>query len=216
VPAVVLACFIIIYAAHTIRSEYFIAKAIDSGNRGQYREMVDYSLKARNAFRNLDPEGNPIAWYTGSAYIQMGDANNAVKHLREAAKKAPSNMVVLNNLGQALILQGDFETAFKVLRRSVETFPYFTESLVNISTAAYNLGDYEAAYFYLVSIDQRDRTAAILNNTRIVAEKIGEENVLEIKRKAKKKKREHRNYSYTLFSDANDHEKHINNEKKQN
>jgi O-antigen ligase len=216
VPAGILSFFIIIYAANAIRSEYFIAKAIDSGNRGQYSEMVDYSLKARTIFRNLDPENNPVAWYTGSAYIQLGDANNAVKFLRKAARQTPNNMVVLNNLGQALIMKGDFEKAFKALRRSVKIFPYYNESLVNISTAAYRLGDYEAAYFYLVSIDFKDRTAAILNNTQIVAEKIGVEKARKIKQKAMKMKREYKNYQYVPFSKANDNEKLINNEKKQN
>jgi len=205
IPACVLSFFIIIYTANTIRSEYFIAKAIDSGNRGQYREMVDYTLKARTVFRNLDPENNPIAWYTGTAYIQLGDQENAVKFLRKAARQAPNNMVVINNLGQALIMKGNYEKAFKVLSRSVEMFPYFTESLVNISTAAYRMGNYEAAYRYLIRIDFKDRTAAILNNTQIVAEKINGRKARTIRREEHLQRKEYKNYRYSLFgSNKND------------
>lgn len=74
------------------------------------------------------------------AYIQLGQFDQAERHLREALKQNPNQPDALTNLGSILLRQERYEEAIEVNQRAIDFSPEFAMAHNNLALALLALG----------------------------------------------------------------------------
>jgi O-antigen ligase/Tfp pilus assembly protein PilF len=175
-----------VFSFATVLQEIHLKNARTFLDAGKWKESVQEGLKARNSFRNIDPEGMPVDWVIAQAYANAGDHQKAIVYFESALQAHPYNFVVLNNVGKSYFLTGDLQNAKKSFETALTYLPNFTESLVNLASVEYTLGEKPLAYQLLTKIPESDRTPAINQNIEALDKEIKKE----IKKAARKAARE--------------------------
>ena len=130
---------------------------------------LDPSIKARAAeeFAALQRDG--------AAAFGAGDFGLAEDCFRRAAKLAPMDASVHNNLGQALRAGGESTGAAAAFWQALELDPVFAEPAMNLGLMAAADGDWECAVgFYAKALTRRSNYAEAHFNWAIALERLGQ------------------------------------------
>lgn len=207
IPVVLILLFGSVFSFATVKQEIHLKNARTFLDAGKWKESVEEGMKARNSFRNIDPEGMPVDWVIAQAFANAGDHQKAIVYFKSALQAHPYNFVVLNNLGKSYFLTGDLQNAKKSFETALTYLPNFTESLVNLASVEYALGKKPQAYNLLLKIPESERTAAINQNIEALDK--------EIKKARKKAARKAAKAAKAAKSTKNAKNAKTNNEKKQ-
>jgi O-antigen ligase/Tfp pilus assembly protein PilF len=161
-----------VFSFATVRQEIHLKNARTFLDAGKWNESVEEGMKARNSFRNIDPEGMPVDWVIAQAYANAGDHQKAIVYFESALQAHPNNFVVLNNVGKSYFLAGDLQNAKKSFETALTYLPNFTESLVNLASVEYTLGNKQIAHDLLIKIPKRAVTPAIKQNIQVLEKEL--------------------------------------------
>ena len=81
----------------------------------------------------------------GAALLQLGQVQQALKPLQQAAALLPRQADTHSNLGNVLRMLGQSEAAAASCRLAIELRPGFVEAHINLGNALHDLGNHEAA-----------------------------------------------------------------------
>ena len=115
-----------------------------------------HELKALEASLKQNPGHAPILVRMAQVSMQLGNREQAIRHLQEAVASEPRNRDARLELGRALFESGDVEGAIRETKRLLEIDPYSTDGLYNLGAIYANLGQDDRAREYwtkAVSID---------------------------------------------------------------
>jgi len=172
IPVLLILFFGSVFSFATVRQEIHLKRAHTFLAAGKWKESVEEGMKARNSFRNIDPEGMPVDWVIAQAYANAGDHQKAIVYFESALQAHPYNFVVLNNIGKSYFLTGDLQNAKTSFETALTFLPNFTESLVNLASVEYTLGKKPLALKLLLKIPESERTPAINQNIEALDKEI--------------------------------------------
>lgn len=170
IPAILVLGYIGIYSNSVLEAETKVrqARIMQFSNPPQWKQMNELSKTIPRAFRSIDAEAMPIAWYEGLSYANMNNHQAAIKAYEEAVKAHPTRVAILNNLGQQYFKVGDYENAERIFLQSLEILPDYFEAIVNLSSTYIQLKEWEKAHEYLIKIKKSDLNEPLRNNLRMV------------------------------------------------
>ncbi len=97
------------------------------------RWAAEQSVAYRERRLALDPDDYESHAAAGSACLYLGRVDDAIRHLREAARLRPEDPAVWNNLGFALRTAGRMDEAIDALGRAVTLAPDLAEARRNLA-----------------------------------------------------------------------------------
>nr|NQU93789.1 O-antigen ligase family protein [Bacteroidota bacterium] len=162
--AAVLLLFGVVYGAAMVRMETHMKVAKRALSVNDWQTVIAEGKKAKNPFREIEPEGGPINWFIGTAYLESGNDRKAIKFLSRARKITPYNPIVLNNLGKSYFNIGDYKLASQMFLAALEIIPRYVDARINLGSTYYNMGKYWKAMKVLQRIPKRSRSYVINNN----------------------------------------------------
>ena len=166
IPVLAMLIFGIIFGFATVKQEFHLKEAHTFLNSGKWQKAISEGQKAKNGFRNIEPEGMPVDCVIAQAYSNSGDNKTAIAYFNSALLAHPYNFIVLNNLGKSYFLSGDVQNAKTYFEKALTYLPTFTESLVNLASVEYTLKHKRKAYNLLLKIPNSQRTPEIRQNIK--------------------------------------------------
>jgi O-antigen ligase len=118
----------------------------------RWHKVIEEAGNAESFFMKLDPTATPLRWYSGLAWYNLGEMNNALGDFEKANKAHPYHIHVLNNLATILGNQDDYTMAKKYYRESVRISSEFTDAALNLSVIYFNEGQIDSAYMTLRNV----------------------------------------------------------------
>ncbi len=140
---VLLSCSI---AAIKINSEYHLRLAYDARAQNNWGKVIKEIKKADLVFYRIDPVSTPIAWYSGSAYFNSGNIEQALVEFNKAYAVNPFHIHVLNNIGSCYSKLGKQEKAIEFYQKALRIDSHFDDALLNLSAIYFNTGHIDKAY----------------------------------------------------------------------
>lgn len=143
----------IITGIFRLKGETGLKKAMLSRDRKDYTQLLSDIDEASGLLYKMDPTSTPLSWYSGFAYFQMSDFDEAIVQFQTAFVQNPYHIHVLNNLGSSYFKVGKADSAVLYYQRALEIAPNFEESRLNLSAVLYNKGENDRAYEVFSAID---------------------------------------------------------------
>ncbi len=170
IPAVVLIVLLLlifpfIYGVSSTQFEVQVDNAKRAQHFSQWQEMLEISKKIPTTFRDIDPNGLPVFFYTGMAYDQLGDLQNARVAYEKALEAHPKNISVMNNLAVVFHKSGQREIAIELLNNALKLAPDYHDGIFNLSSFYGISGDFQKSYDVITRMLPGERTDDV--NTRI-------------------------------------------------
>jgi spermidine synthase len=91
---------------------------------------------------------SPAHLYIGERYAELGQAEPAIRHYKEAARLEPNNAAIHNNLGFMLYERGQVDEALAHYQEAVRLRPNFILALGNLAYAHLERNELDPALFY--------------------------------------------------------------------
>lgn len=155
VPIILIVLFAINVGFKRYNSEVHLKKAYEAREQSNWQTVIDEITLAENKYFTIDPMCTPLAWYSGSAFYNMGNQPKAFDDFYRSYVLNPNHVHVLNNLGSAYEIKGNHKQAIAKYERALEISPNFTEARLNLVAANFNSGNKTAAYlaFRKINVD---------------------------------------------------------------
>ncbi|MFQ5801633.1 MAG: tetratricopeptide repeat protein [Candidatus Methylomirabilales bacterium] len=126
-----------------------------------YQEMVKASPDSFFAHNNLALE-----------YMERGEADEAIAHLKIAVALDPDNAIGYNNLGVAYARKGLSEEAAETYRRAIQIDPRYAEPYNNLGVLSEEIGHlHEAEIYYRRALQLDPQSAKAIENLARIYEK---------------------------------------------
>lgn len=164
--AVFLLIFPLFYGISSTQFEVQVNNAKRAQHFGQWEKMLEISKKIPTTLRNIDPNGLPVLFYSGMAYDQLGNLQNARLAYETALKAHPKNVSVMNNLAVIYHKSGERDMAIELLNNALKLASDFDEGIINLSSFYGISGDYQQSYDVITRIPKEQRSDDI--NKRIL------------------------------------------------
>lgn len=179
IPAVVsiallLLIFPFVYGISSTQFEVQVNNVKRSQHFGQWTQMLEASKKIPTTFRDIDPNGLSVLFYSGMAYDQLGDLQNARIAYEAALKAHPKNISVMNNLAVVYHKSGEREIAIDLLNNALKLAPDYEEGIINLSSFYGISGEYQQSYDVIMRIPEWLRNDDIKNRVKYLENKIKE------------------------------------------
>ncbi len=177
IPAVVLIVLLLlifpfIYGVSSTQFEIQVNNAKRAQHFSQWQEMLEISKKIPTTFRDIDPNGLPVLFYSGMAYDQLGDLQNARVAYEKALEAHPKNISVMNNLAVIYHKSGQREIAIELLNNALKLAPDYHEGIVNLSSFYGISGDFQKSYDVITRIRPGERTDEIKTRIKFLEGKL--------------------------------------------
>lgn len=171
IPAVVpiaffLLIFPFVYGISSTQFEVQVNNVKRAQHFGHWEKMLETSKKIPTTFRDIDPNGLPVLFYSGMAYDQLGDLQNARASYEKAIIAHPKNISVMNNLAVVYHKSGQREIAIELLNNALKLAPDYEEGIINLSSFYGISGEYQQSYDVIIRIPKGQRSDDI--NKRIL------------------------------------------------
>jgi tetratricopeptide (TPR) repeat protein len=114
-------------------------------NAGYY----DVVIAKTNKLLKIYPKNSYLKNLIGSAYLQIGDRQNALASFESSITLSPQNISALNNLGNTHKRNGDYKLAEKCYLKALNLSPNYISSLVGYGNLKIDLQDSEGAIVIL-------------------------------------------------------------------
>jgi O-antigen ligase len=179
IPAVIAFAFILlifpfIYGVSSTQFEVQVNNAKRAQKFSQWDQMLEISKKIPTTYRDIDPNGLPVLFYTGMAYDQLGDLQNARVAYEKALESHPKNISVMNNLAVIYHKSGQREIAIELLTNALKLAPDYHEGIVNLSSFYGISGDFQKSYDMITRIRPGERTEDIKTRIKFLEGKLKE------------------------------------------
>lgn len=172
--AFLLLIFPFVYGISSTQFEVQVNNVKRSQHFGQWAQMLEASKKIPTTFRDIDPNGLPVLFYSGMAYDQLGDLQNARIAYEAAFKAHPKNISVMNNLAVVYHKSGQRERAIDLLNETLKIAPDYEEGIINLSSFYGISGEYQQSYDVIIRIPEWLRNDDIKNRVKYLENKIKE------------------------------------------
>lgn len=116
-----------------------------SGILANKRETANRAISLCTHGLLIEPGHGMLQNNMGVAYLHVGDAQRAVKHLETAVDLRPDSSVPLNNLGNALLAAQRIPEAVGVYAKAIQLEPNRVEPYLNMGAAFLTQQQYEDA-----------------------------------------------------------------------
>lgn len=173
IPSLLLMAFSVFYSASALNLEIHMKKA-EQAYKKNWGFVLRESKLAQTPLRNIEPEGAPVAWYTGTALTNLGNNREALTYFKKARRIHPYHYIVHNNMGLAYYNLQQYNKAITSFETALTYAPKFPDAKVNLATVYYITGKYKKALDLLRALKWRDRTPTIKNNIKALREKLRE------------------------------------------
>ncbi len=188
ISAIILSAATLIVTTIRIKSEMHTIKALELKSKSSWKGVIKEINKAGNYFYKTDPTATPICWYSGSAYYNLGEKNNAFDQFKKAYKIHPNHVHVLNNLATSYELNGLHDSAIVLYNRAIKISAGFIDPYLNLCAVYFNTGQIDLALEVLNKVDPENNSdkykdfllAVLKEKIRLLINKINE-NVLVLK-----------------------------------
>ena len=185
--ALIISAAALIITTIRIKSEIHTLKALKFKSKSSWKGVIKEIREADNYFYKTDPTATPLSWYSGSAYFNLGDKNNAQKEFIKAYNIHPNHVHVLNNLATSYELDELHSVAIALYDRTIKISPGFIDPYLNLCTVYFNTGKIDMALDVLKRVDPendseklRDYIIVVMKEKiRILSHKIDEKILLE-------------------------------------
>ena len=142
------------FGINCLNTETNMAKAFVLKERKEWKQMEYFVDKANYWFVPFEPNhSNPIVLYKGLAKFKQKRFETSLIYFKEALKKHPNSVSVLNNLGSAYGQLNIIDSSMVYQKRSLEIFPHYERGLTNLSKSYYLKKDYVKAYQIILCCD---------------------------------------------------------------
>ncbi len=132
------------------KGERAVRKINDARVKGNWQQLQnEYKTVAQNKWYKMDATATPLSFYSGLAYLNLGEYQKAQNAFVAASLLHPNNINVLNNCANVYFLQGKQDTALIFYKRALEVSPKYLDGALNLMAAYYNSGDINNAYAIL-------------------------------------------------------------------
>jgi O-antigen ligase len=152
-PAFIL-LMLIVCAGGLLRynGERYTRKMYDLRTSKQYERLIAAGCSALSFVYTLDPTSVPIRWYTGNAYVNMGDIKRGHRELKKAYALHPYNRNVLSDLGSSFAVQDAHALAKPLYFEALRISPRFDDPKLNLAALYIAEKDYKSAKVCLDSM----------------------------------------------------------------
>ncbi len=140
-------------------------KLIAAHGKGNWQQLINAGLKAKNKWYNMDNFSIPVDWYIGVGKFAQNDLKSAKQYFENAYRINPYQVHVLNNYAGLWEKEGNHNEAIKYYDELLRISPTSPDGILNRSAALYNAGRYIDA-FYSISKFKWDETES---NTQFLA-----------------------------------------------
>ncbi|NND34655.1 MAG: tetratricopeptide repeat protein [Saprospiraceae bacterium] len=127
------------------KGESFTKKLLQARVAEDWDRVISLTENAENTWHHLDPSSVPISFYTGVAYYNLNEKEQARQWFLKAHKIAPYNFHVLNNLATVEIDGRDYESAILWLDEALRINSRFEDALFNLAYCYTQTGDFHKA-----------------------------------------------------------------------
>ena len=167
--------------------EMQVKKAISLISKGKQQEAIAGINSAENAFRNLDAMGSPLRYYSGLAYSNLNDHQEAIPNFLIALQQHPKHVALLSNTGLSYLKTGDTAQAIQYFNKALQIVPDYKEARVNLATIFYLEGDYTKSLEMLKAVKNKRKQPEIKQNIRALNKLLGiaEDSLVEAKKQLK-------------------------------
>ena len=86
------------------------------------------------------PQISSVYTNLGMTYLRLGNFAEAKKHLLNAVKLSPSDVIAYNDLGVMSIKEGDYASAIRYFAKAIEVSPSFPDGHLNLGKAFEQIG----------------------------------------------------------------------------
>lgn len=166
--------FPFVYSLSATRFEVEVNNAKKAQHFNQWEQMLEISKKIPTTYRDIDPNGLPVLFYSGMAYDQLGDLQNARSSYEKALKAHPKNISVMNNLAVVYHKSGQRERAIDLLNETLKIAPDYEEGIINLSSFYGISGEYQQSYDVIIRIPEWLRNDDTKNRVKYLENKIKE------------------------------------------
>lgn len=98
---------------------------------------------------HLSPVAMPMEFYSGLAYLNKGNLDQALREYKRAFNRHPNNLQVTNNLANTYNLLGKTDSAIVYYRQAISISPHYKEGILNLASSYFNQGQALKAYALL-------------------------------------------------------------------
>ncbi len=154
IPLFILLSVSVYFGIICLNAETQMAKAFVLKDRKEWKQMEYYVDKANSYFAPFEPNhSNPVVLYKGLAKFKQKQFETSLVYFKEALKKHPNSVSVLNNLGSAYGQLNIIDSSMVYQKRSLEIFPHYERGLTNLSKSYYLKKNFEKAYQIILCCD---------------------------------------------------------------
>jgi len=110
------------------------------------------SFKAQTdelSFYPLSPVGMPMEFYSGLAYLNLGDKASALAEYKKGYQLHPNNLQICNNLANTYTLMNQTDSALVYYHRATIVSPFYKEGILNLASTYFNISRLKEAYTVL-------------------------------------------------------------------
>lgn len=129
----------------------------------KWQEVNTLASKAETRLKNLDPQANPITYYRGLAYLNLGDMKNGLKYCLDAYNRHPGSIRALNSLGAVYFKMNQLDEAEKYLTKSINIVASH-DAIQNLSAVYFEQERYKEAYKLIEQTPKVLMSEALENN----------------------------------------------------
>ena len=143
---IVILSSILYFSYYRLKSEAHLFFALQARRVMDLKTQILAISEIDTRFYNMSPTGIPIYWYRGIAYYELNQIELALEDFREAYKKHPHHIFIINNLASCYEILDNHQEAIEYYNKVLQISPKFEETLLNLSAVYYNIRDYKKAY----------------------------------------------------------------------
>lgn len=122
---------------------------VDDGRELQNQGQVRAAIRSYQQGIRLWSEVPEALYLMGTAYLDLGEFENAERSLRKALLLSPDNAVILDQVGLALLQQGKTEDAYGFFRKALDVDASLGSAQLNLSLALIARGQRSEAHILL-------------------------------------------------------------------
>ena len=162
IPLFIILSTSIYFGIICLNAETQMAKVFVLKEKKEWKQMEYYVDKANSKFVPLEPNHTiPIILFKGLANFEQQKYETSLIYFKEAYKKHPYSVSVLNNLGSAFGQLNIIDSSMVYQRKSLEIFPHYERGLTNLSKSYYLKKDYVKAYQIILCCDPESKNMEV-------------------------------------------------------
>ncbi len=138
---------------HRLDGSYHLAQAINARLIQRHQVVIDEINSALNPYFQNDPASIPIRMYSGLAYRELGQNEEAANEFELSMVAHPNYFPIYSSAGTAFGKLGQYEKAALYFDRAVTLAPNAKQARFGLGLSYYNMGEFRLAKEVFLQID---------------------------------------------------------------